>query len=201
MFNMEIKTFVLGPVATNTYLLIEGDKALLIDPASKAEKLIELLGDLDLVGILLTHGHFDHIKAVDGLHEHYHCPVYIHEADEALARDKYSGASFGLTAYISCPVEHLKEGKMKIDPFEFEVVFTPGHTPGSVTFIFDEALFSGDTLFKCSVGRTDLEGGNASVLRESLRIFKNMEKDYFIYPGHDAPTRLSYELLYNPFMN
>ena len=198
---MEIRTLVLGPLATNTYLLTEGDKALLIDPASKSEKLIDILGELELMGILLTHGHFDHIKAVDGLYEHYHCPIYLHKDDEELARDKYAGSDFGFSVYINSPLQYLKEGKMKIGPFEFEVIFTPGHTPGSVIFVFDEALFSGDTLFKGSVGRTDLKGGNASALRESLRIFKDMDKDYIIYPGHDAPSRLSYELLYNPYLS
>ena len=197
---MDIQTFVMGQVMTNTYLLKIGDKALLIDPAGKSEKVIEKLGDLDLLGVLLTHGHFDHIKAVDGLYEKYHCPVYIHEDDETLARDKYSGVSFGISSYITCPVEHLKEGKMSLGPFEFEVIFTPGHTPGSVIYLFEDCLFSGDTLFKGSVGRTDLEGGNERQLRDSLRIFRTLGKDYHIYPGHESDTFLSYELAYNWFL-
>ncbi|MBO7677830.1 MAG: MBL fold metallo-hydrolase, partial [Erysipelotrichaceae bacterium] len=83
---MIVRKLVLGPMATNTYLLEEEGKAILIDPASKAEKLLDILGDLELVAILLTHGHFDHIKAVDGLYQHYRCPVYLHEADEVIAR-------------------------------------------------------------------------------------------------------------------
>ena len=79
---MEIKTFVLGPLQTNTYLLSIDDKAILIDPASKPEKCVELLGDKKLIAILLTHGHFDHIKAVDGLYKQYKCPVYLHKDDE-----------------------------------------------------------------------------------------------------------------------
>ena len=129
---MEIKCFVLGLIGTNTYLLTQGNDAILIDPASKAEKLIDILGDYNLLGILLTHGHFDHIKAVDGLYDKYHCPVYLHEKDEELARDKNSGMDFGLVSYISCKTHELVEGKMNIGPFNFEVVFTPGHTPGSV---------------------------------------------------------------------
>ena len=198
---MKIQTFVLGPVATNTYLLTQGNEALLIDPASKPEKLIEILGDLKLEGILLTHGHFDHIKAVDGLYEKYHCPVFLHQDDEDMARDKYSGAVFGLVSYITCPVNHLEEGKMKIGSFEFEVIFTPGHTPGSVIYVFDDAIFTGDTLFRGSVGRTDLKGGNASVLKESLRVFRQCQKEYDIYPGHDQPTTLSFELENNWYLN
>ena len=198
---MEIKKYVLGPLATNTYMLIEGNDVILIDPASKAEKLIELLGDYNLVAILLTHGHFDHIKAVDGLYEHYHCPVYLHQDDEILARDKYSGKDFGLVSYITCPSNRIEEGKMNIKEFNFEVVYTPGHTEGSVIYVFDEAIFTGDTLFAGSVGRTDLDGGNQSKLNLSLRIFTKFAKDYDIYPGHDSSSKLSIELIYNPYLH
>ncbi len=190
----------MGPLATDTYLLVEGDKALAIDPAGKSETVIGKLGDLNLIGILLTHGHFDHIKAVDGLYEHYHCPVFLHEADESLARDKHAGAMFGLSAYVTCPLTHLKEGRMKIGPFRFEVIFTPGHTPGSVIYVFDEGIFSGDTLFKGSVGRTDLEGGDMNQLKQSLQIFKSFGRDYRIFPGHEEETTLSYELANNWFL-
>lgn len=197
---MEIKTFVLGPLQTNTYLLSIGDKAILIDPASKPEKCVELLGDKKLIAILLTHGHFDHIKAVDGLYKQYKCPVYLHKDDEYLARDKKSGEEFGLVSYISCPTIHINEGSNKIGPFEFDTIYTPGHTKGSVLYMFDDSIFTGDTLFKGSVGRTDLDGGNQSELIRSLRFFNSLNKDYYIYPGHDQPTTLSNELRYNPYL-
>ncbi len=197
---MNTEIYVMGSMATNTYLISENDEAIVIDPAGKADKVIEKLGDRKLLAVLLTHGHFDHIKAVDGLYERYGCPVYIHPFDEALARDKHAGALFGQSAYISCPLEHLKEGKMKIGPFRFDVIFTPGHTPGSVIFVFDDQIFTGDTLFKGSVGRTDLEGGDDSLLRQSLRIFKTFEKDYYILPGHDSYSTLSAELANNWFL-
>ena len=197
---MEVKRFVLGPIATNTYLLEEDGKAILIDPASKANKLIEILGDLELVAVLLTHGHFDHIKAVDGLYDRYKCPVYLHEADEIIARDKLSGAEFGLVSYISCPTVPLEEGKMKIGPFEFEVIFTPGHTDGSLIYVFDDIIFTGDTLFKGSVGRTDLFMGDARKLKQSLNIFKNLEKDFRICPGHEEETTLYFELATNYYL-
>ena len=197
---MEVQTYILGPFQTNTYLLKEDGRILLIDPASKAEKIISLLGDQKPDVILLTHGHFDHIKAVDGLYQEYHCPVYLHEADEAMARDKHAGSSFGLTASISCPVEHLKEGRMQIGPFDFEVVFTPGHTKGSVIYVFDDCIFTGDTLFKGSIGRTDLAGGSDREMKQSLQIFKQFKKDYDIYPGHEFPSKLSYELATNIYL-
>ena len=197
---MKIERFVLGPIQTNTYLLTIDDKAILIDPASKPEKLIEILGDKKLLAILLTHGHFDHIKAVDGLYEKYHCPVYLNSADEALARDKYSGHEFGLVAYISCPITDLKDGKYEISPFSFEAISTPGHTPGSMIFVFQDAIFTGDTLFRGSVGRTDLQGGNGAQLKQSLKVFSGFTSDYLIYPGHDLPSTLSYELANNWFL-
>lgn len=197
---MKVETYVMGPLQTNTYLLSEGQDVILIDPAGKSEKLIELLGQRNLLAILLTHGHFDHIKAVDGLYRHYSCPIYLHEADEKMARDKQNGSDFGLVSYISSPIEYLKEGSMKIGPFEFNVIFTPGHTEGSLIFCFEDCIFTGDTLFKGSVGRTDLEGGNERKLKQSLQYFKRLDKDYRIYPGHDMPTRLSDELVNNYYL-
>ena len=197
---MEIQTLVLGPLQTNTYLLKQGHDVILIDPASKPEKLIELLGQDTLQAILLTHGHFDHIKAVDGLYDHFRCPVFLHPEDEEMARDKRSGSMFGLVSYIRCPIVPLEEGPMQIGPFRFETVFTPGHTKGSVVFVFEDAIFSGDTLFRGSIGRTDLEGGDASEMRRSLRWFSTLEKDYRIFPGHDEPTTLARELVHNPYL-
>lgn len=197
---MKVETYVLGPLQTNTYLLQIDNDVLLVDPASKAEKLIEILGERNLIGILLTHGHFDHIKAVDGLYDKYHCPVYMHKDDEMLARDKSSGSMFGLVSYISCPIIHIEEGINKIGPFEFEVIYTPGHSEGSVIYVFDDCIFTGDTLFKGSIGRTDLKGGSFSTIKQSLQIFKSFDKNYIIYPGHDLSTTLYEELNFNPFL-
>ena len=198
---MKIEKYILGPLQTNTYLLEIDNDVLLIDPACKFEKMFDILGQRNLMGILLTHGHFDHLKAVDGLYERYKCPVYLSVEDEKIARDKYSGASFGLVAYITCPIIDLKDGQMNIGPFKFEVISTPGHTMGSKIFVFDDCIFTGDTLFKGSIGRTDLEGGNASMMKQSLKIFSNFNKDYIIYPGHDDNTSLIYELTYNYYLN
>lgn len=199
---MEVKRIVCGVFQTNTYLLEIDDEALLIDPASKPEKIIDILGDKKLLGILLTHGHFDHIKAVDGLYEKYKCPIYLNEEDVELVKDKHAAESFMISncPTISKPITSLKEEKMNIGPFEFEVIFTPGHTKGSVCFKFENDLFTGDTLFKCGVGRTDLKGGDNKALKSSLRILKNLDSNLFIHPGHDGQSLLEYEKMNNPYL-
>lgn len=199
---MEVKRIVCGVFQTNTYLLEIDDKALLIDPASKPEKMIDILGDKKLLGILLTHGHFDHIKAVDGLYEKYKCPIYLNEEDAELVKDKHAAESFMISncPTISKPITSLKEEKMNIGPFEFEVIFTPGHTKGSVCFKFENDLFTGDTLFKCGVGRTDLKGGDNKALKSSLRILKDLDSNLFIHPGHDDQSLLEYEKMNNPYL-
>lgn len=192
----------LGSFGTNTYFIENDTEVILVDPAGKASKIIEMFGDKKLLAILLTHGHFDHIKAVDELYDTYKIPVYINEKDEALCRDKMQCLAFGLpySPVVSCPVVHLKEGKLKISSFEFEVIFTPGHTKGSTCFKIENYLITGDTLFKNSVGRTDLKGGDDRELKASLRIIKELDPELFILPGHEEISTLKEELENNPFL-
>lgn len=199
---MKTEQYITGMIYTNTYLLEINGECILIDPASKAEKMIEIVGDRKLLAILLTHGHFDHIKAVDGLVKKYNCPAYINKEDESLARDKNQGSDLGLNSlpYISVETKNLKEGLMEIGPFKFEVIFTPGHTKGSVCFKFDGEIFTGDTLFSMSAGRTDLKGGSDSELKSSLRLLKSIKENLIVYPGHDAITNLDYEKAFNPYL-
>ena len=199
---MEVQRFVLGSFATNTYLLTNNDECLLIDPASKADKLFDYLENKKLLAVLLTHGHFDHIKACDGLYEKYKMPIYLNKNDLDLTKDNSQGRVFGLlnVPTIKSPIISLKEGKMKIASFEFEVIFTPGHTKGSVCFLFKDCIFTGDTLFKMSVGRTDLKGGDSSDLRASLRCLKELDYNLIVYPGHDEPSTMLEELKHNSYL-
>lgn len=199
---MEVKKLVTGIFQTNTYLLEINDKLLLIDPACKALKLYPYLENKELLAVLLTHGHFDHIKACDELYKKYNVPIYLNKKDEYLTKDNTQGSAFGLqnVPTISVPIKDLKEGKMSIGPFSFEVIFTPGHTNGSVCYIFDGCVFTGDTLFKGSAGRTDLDGGDASKLKASLRILKELNPNLIVYPGHEDISTIENEVSYNPFM-
>jgi len=197
---MEIKCYPMGPLGTNSYFLFEEDEVILIDPAGKSEKVEELLEGHKLVAILLTHGHFDHTKAVDGLYKKYNVPIYLHPGDEELVRDKQQGKEFNIFSYVKSPIVCLKESTMAISHFKFEVIFTPGHTEGSVIYVFGEDIFTGDTLFKGSVGRTDLPGGNNSKLMASLNVFYKFAKECHVYPGHGESSTIGYELENNPFL-
>ena len=192
----------MGVFGTNTYFLENEKEVIVVDPAGKASKIREILGDKKLLAILLTHGHFDHIKAVDELYSIHKVPVYINKKDEGLCRDKNQCLTFGLpySPAISCPLVYLNEGTLKISSFEFEVIFTPGHTKGSTCFKIENYLLTGDTLFKNSVGRTDLEGGDNRELKSSLRIIKELDPELIVLPGHEQTSTLNEELENNQFL-
>lgn len=199
---MEIQRLILGMFNTNTYILSIGDECIVIDPASKPEKLFDYFDNKKLVAILLTHGHFDHIKAVDGLHARYNCPVFLNKQDEKLVHDSNQADVFYIqnSPTISCNINYIEEGNKEIGPFKFEVIYTPGHTKGSVCYKFDNELFTGDTLFRCSAGRTDLDTGSETELKTSLRLIRSYNENLNIYPGHDDISTLDFEKENNPFL-
>lgn len=197
---MEIRTLKLGLYQTNTYILIKNDKAIIIDPGSKVERIQALIKESEqVVGICLTHGHFDHIGAVDDLVELYHCPVYIHDEDFDLTQDPEKNYSQTKKIKLKSKLCFYKDS-MQIMDFNFEVYHTPGHTKGSVCLKFDNDLFTGDTLFKGSIGRTDLFGGSSQQMKQSLRFIRSLNHDYNVYPGHDSITTLFDELKHNPYL-
>ena len=199
---MEVTRLVCGIFQTNTYILEIDNKIIVFDPACKVDKLLPYLNGKELLAVLLTHGHFDHIKACDDLYKMFKVPIYIHEADIEMTKNKGWGRVFGLQAVptISVPLVKLKETKYKIGPFNFEVLFTPGHSKGSVCYLFDDCIFTGDTLFKLACGRSDLEGGDISELKSSLRMLKTLNPSLVVYPGHDEITNLEYEIENNSYL-
>ena len=209
-----VRKYTLGLVKTNCYVVSNKSKECIVfDPGEQGAALI---GDLHKNGlkplaIFLTHAHFDHIGAVDMLRDAFDIPVYIHEAEVSWLSDPMkngSGKYMELQNIIVSPPsnDHIirQEQTFTIGDFEFEAVFTPGHSPGSVTFIFKEDGFAivGDTLFERSVGRTDLIGGSMDVLMKSIREkILSLPGDTIIYPGHGEHTTPADEQQNNPFIN
>lgn len=205
---MEIMTLVIGMVSTNCYIIADREiqTALVVDPAGDAEVILEKLNKehLKLEGILLTHGHFDHILAVNMLRTETGAKVYASEAEKNLLEDPKMNCSVAVQKpYSVVPDVLLKDGQvLTISGFKLKVLATPGHTSGSVCYYFeqDKVLFSGDTLFFESIGRSDLPTGNGGKLLDSIRekIF-TLPDEVKIFTGHGQSTMVSYEKKNNPY--
>lgn len=207
---MDVRMFTVGVVQENCFLFRrEGsDRALIVDPGDEAPKLLGAIEELgvQLDGILLTHTHFDHVGAVAPLARATGAEVWVPEIEKPVLADIMSFVPFaGIGPFESYDAEHTLNGgeKLELAGFEIDVIFTPGHSPGHVSFsIPDErALFSGDVLFQGSVGRTDLPGGDWPTLLESIRtLVDSLPEDTAVHPGHMGMTTLGAERAANPFL-
>lgn len=198
---MKIKSMQVGELATNCYILIDEaeKKAAVIDPGDEADRILAELKGLDaqVEYILLTHGHYDHIGAVAQLHQALpQTKVYLHKADSR-------GTGFHVVPLADqvADLEYYDDGDtLKLGSLTIHVIHTPGHTPGGVTLRVGEALFTGDTLFAGSMGRSDFPGGNTRQLFASLKKLARLEGDFQVFPGHDRTTTLERERRSNVFM-
>lgn len=205
---LQLKLFTPPSFAANCYILLdkESSDALVVDPGCYGERLEAMLRDMGIERlryILLTHGHFDHIMGLSELQRSFGGKVVIHKADESCLWD----GSLSLADYFG---ENQNENSADIlvddgDELDFgkykiKVMHTPGHTPGSVCYIVDDFLFSGDTLFSFSIGRTDFPTSNEADMRASLKRITALDINYQVYPGHEGPTLLFYENAHNPFL-
>lgn len=196
----------MNPLQTNCYVLIAENKGIIFDPSvdngNNIDRILKKCEGVDIEAIVLTHGHHDHISGVEELLKHFDVPVYIHPLDEPYLTDNYLNCAHFIDPEFTwnTKVSHLEEGIMKIGSFEFNIKLTPGHTIGHVSLFYQDAVFSGDVLFKGSIGRTDLPGGNMNQMRETLRFLNSLENDYTIYCGHGPTTQLLFEKKYNPYL-
>ena len=198
---MKVKLLRVGPIGTNCYILEDDqtNRAAVIDPGDEPELIQEALEKegVEVRYLLLTHGHYDHTTAVPALHRVYpQADIYIHQADA-------NGA--GSTLFpLAGEVDDLKlydEGDViRLGDHEIQVLHTPGHSPGSVTLKVEDVLFTGDTLFAGSCGRTDLRGGSYEQIMQSLKRLGELKGDFHVCPGHEATSTLERERRSNPFL-
>lgn len=194
---MLVKTLPVGQLETNCYIVINEDslECVVIDPGAEVNTILNYLEEhkLKCMAILLTHGHFDHVGAVDAVAEETGATIYMHELDDAKNSRK-----FMMRYYLPENGKYLNDGDvLNLAGLEFHIMATPGHTLGGVTIRCEDALFTGDTLFKGSCGRVDLPGGDMSAQLESIRRICQLPGDYEVYPGHMDSSTLERERMFN----
>ena len=206
---MKIEKFVTGIISTNCYLVSneETRQAVIIDPAAVPRALTETVEqeNLEIQAVLLTHGHFDHILGLDTLLKLWQVPVYVEEEDQEILMDTQLNQSAIYTAgYTFSGARSVRDGEvLSLADYDFQVFHTPGHTRGGCCYYVasEHVLFSGDTLFQNSVGRTDFVNSSTSDLIRSIREkLLPLPDDTVVYPGHMGETTIGHERKYNPFL-
>ncbi|MDO4459748.1 MAG: MBL fold metallo-hydrolase [Clostridia bacterium] len=196
--------FECGLLGENTYVITDETSGLsaVIDPDLVYVKPEAVASACNIKYILLTHNHFDHIYSADKLRSLTGAEILITAIDAPGLEDSNSNLASMMDAEISLKADRkLSDGEIiMLGDTEIRVMLTPGHTPGSCCYITDDVIFSGDTLFESSIGRTDFPGGSMADMNKSLRKLISLEGDYDIYPGHGAATKLSTEKKYNPYL-
>ena len=194
---MEVHRLPLPPLGANCYLVQNGRSGFIVDPGGSPETVITACQELGFTpaAILLTHGHFDHVGAVAGLVEQWtDLPVYCQAND-------VSDVPGDFTWLKGSTWKPLTDGQvLELAGLSITVLHTPGHSPGSCCFLLGDHLFTGDVLFRFSMGRTDLPGGDGIQMTESLKRLAALPGDYKVYPGHDSPTTLDHERGHNPYL-
>lgn len=202
---MKVISEKFGSMDNNCSLIIDEktNQSALVDCNEFSQKMIDMIGDTDLKYILLTHGHFDHIIGVKSVKEKYGAQVVISKEDEPML----NSSKLSLAAFCNAPQNNVdadiivKDGdEITLGEIKIKVMATPGHTSGSVCYIAENCIFSGDTLFYCSCGRTDFPSGSHEQMMTSLQKLKTLDGDYKVYTGHNNLTTLDFERKNNPYM-
>jgi len=202
-----LKTFTVGPMEANCYILYSPDKreGLIIDPGAEGARLIKFIQEkkISIRYIINTHGHPDHIGANRKVKEHTSAPILIHQRDAPMLTKSESILTLIFPLEYSSPPADtfIKDGDLiECAGMRLKVLHTPGHTPGGISLLTDDSIFTGDTLFAGSVGRFDLPGGSQEVLLNSIRKILSLGENLTIYPGHGPSTSVGEELHSNPFI-
>ena len=203
---MRVTRLALGDLETNCFIVDDGEggPAIVIDPAGEPARLIASIADQPVCAVVLTHGHFDHLGAVNEVLDATGAPLLVHELDAgriiSSAADANSGAIFGYTVEAPPADRTLTEGdEVAAGTLRFEVMHTPGHTPGSICLLAPGHVFSGDTLFAGSIGRTDFPGGDMRAMRSSITRLSCLPDDTIVHPGHGPESTIGRERAVNPF--
>ncbi|KUP34293.1 MBL fold metallo-hydrolase [Bacillus halotolerans] len=207
---MKWRRMPVGPIQANAYFLISDDQCLIFDPGGEGDKINQYIKEKGLtpLAILLTHAHFDHIGALDDVRDRWGIPVYLHQNEKNWLTDASlngSGILRGIEVTAK-PADHLIEGdgELNIGPFHLETLFTPGHSPGSVSYYVKDAdlVISGDVLFQGGIGRTDLHGGDQETLLTSIHEkLLTLPEHTLVLSGHGPETDVQTEQDQNPFLN
>ena len=202
-----LKIFTVGPMEANCYILYNPDKreGLIIDPGAEGSHLIKFIKQekISINYIINTHGHPDHIGANRKIKEHTNAPILIHQYDAPMLAKSGSVLSLIFPLESSSPPADtfIKDGDLiECAGMKLKVLHTPGHTPGGISLLIDDSIFTGDTLFSGSIGRSDLPGGSQEVLLNSIKKILSLDENLIIYPGHGPSTTVRQELHSNPFI-
>lgn len=202
-----IKKFMANTYNTNSYLVTEGQEGVLIDPVADKSYIEELLSenDITLKGVIYTHGHFDHIASANEIYKQFGCNIYVHESEsDMLVKPELNLSVFFGKRFVFEGIDRLilvsGNQDISIGNIKFKILHTPGHTPGCICIIYDDSVFTGDTLFKGSIGRTDFPGGDFDVMKKSLDKLKTLDSSLSFHPGHGESGTIGDEIASNPYM-
>lgn len=202
---MILERFITPGMGENTYLIGQTGRVIMIDPGMVMPRLDRYIDEqgLELLAIVLTHGHADHIGGVEHYRDKYGVPVYVPQADDEMIRNPRLNLSAGIAGQeiaIEGAVTFQDGDQLKLGDLTVDIIHTPGHTKGSSCLLILDQLFSGDTLFKMGVGRWDLYGGDGQQLMASIKNKLFTLPDYPVHPGHGVATSIAYERQRNPFI-